>query len=147
MSSILDQRDVREAQVYGRTFTVTRIEWKDSPGLSYDVTDAETGFAIHDESFDDEPGAGAIKNTIDELIRILEDDDWGTSSFFDPTEVRAFVDSLDRPQWTCKGCGHRIATSDADMVTDHVRDCDAVDGAGNPTLPYTQITGRRPADS
>lgn len=34
--------------------------------------------------------------------------------------------------WTCKGCGRRISEANPDMITDHVRDCDKVDGAGVP---------------
>ena len=39
-----------------------------------------------------------------------------------------------RPDWwICRGCGTRIdARTGADFIVDHVRDCDLVDGAGNP---------------
>ena len=43
-------------------------------------------------------------------------------------------DLLDPPidWWTCRGCGTSIDASQPDLVVDHVRDCDLVDGAGNP---------------
>lgn len=34
--------------------------------------------------------------------------------------------------WTCPGCHRRIDETQADMIIDHVRDCDLVDGAGHP---------------
>jgi hypothetical protein len=35
--------------------------------------------------------------------------------------------------WTCHGCGAQVDATQADLIVDHVRDCDLVDGAGNPT--------------
>lgn len=37
--------------------------------------------------------------------------------------------------WTCPGCRRRIDDTQADMIVDHVRDCDLVDGAGHATQP------------
>ncbi|MEU1813401.1 hypothetical protein [Micromonospora aurantiaca (nom. illeg.)] len=37
--------------------------------------------------------------------------------------------------WVCLGCGTRIDDSQADMIVDHVRGCDLVDGAGQPVRP------------
>jgi hypothetical protein len=34
--------------------------------------------------------------------------------------------------WSCPGCGTSIDASQADLVVEHVRDCDRVDGAGQP---------------
>lgn len=34
--------------------------------------------------------------------------------------------------WVCRGCGTTYLDSDADMIADHVKDCELVDGAGNP---------------
>jgi hypothetical protein len=33
--------------------------------------------------------------------------------------------------WSCPGCHRSIDETQADMITDHVRDCDLVDGAGH----------------
>lgn len=33
--------------------------------------------------------------------------------------------------WTCEGCGRVIEESQADMIVDHVQDCDLVDDAGH----------------
>lgn len=41
--------------------------------------------------------------------------------------------------WTCPGCGRRISESDADMIVDHVRDCEEVDGAGRALASGTRI--------
>lgn len=43
----------------------------------------------------------------------------------------SFAASADAP-WTCPGCHRRIDETQADMIIDHVRDCDLVDGAGHP---------------
>jgi hypothetical protein len=42
------------------------------------------------------------------------------------------VEASDDPEklWTCPGCGCQIAESDNDMILDHVRDCNKVDGGG-----------------
>jgi len=34
--------------------------------------------------------------------------------------------------WSCPGCGATIDAGQPDLVTDHVRDCDRVDGAAAP---------------
>jgi hypothetical protein len=34
--------------------------------------------------------------------------------------------------WACPGCGSTYSTGDPDLITGHVRDCDYVDGAGQP---------------
>ena len=34
--------------------------------------------------------------------------------------------------WACPGCGTTHSTGDPDLITGHVRDCDYVDGAGQP---------------
>ena len=51
----------------------------------------------------------------------------------EPTDEQ-IKDLLDPPidWWTCRGCGTSIDASQPDLVVDHVRDCDLVDGAGNP---------------
>lgn len=38
----------------------------------------------------------------------------------------------ERDLWSCPGCGTSIDASQADLIVDHVRDCDLVDGAGQP---------------
>jgi hypothetical protein len=36
------------------------------------------------------------------------------------------------PIWRCQGCGAPFVAGQEDMIIEHVRDCDYVDGAGNP---------------
>jgi hypothetical protein len=40
--------------------------------------------------------------------------------------------------WSCPGCHRSIDETQADMITDHVRDCDLIDGAGHPLTPGDQ---------
>jgi hypothetical protein len=42
--------------------------------------------------------------------------------------------------WVCPGgCGRHIAEVDADMIVDHVRDCDGVDGTGNALVASKRV--------
>lgn len=36
------------------------------------------------------------------------------------------------PIWRCRGCGAPFVAGEEDLIVEHVRDCDYVDGAGNP---------------
>ncbi|MFE8940995.1 hypothetical protein ACFYNX_26360 [Streptomyces sp. NPDC007872] len=55
MSNTSEQM-VGEHTIHGRRVEVHRLTWKNHPGLSYEVIDAETGALLTmDESFDDYP--------------------------------------------------------------------------------------------
>jgi hypothetical protein len=62
-------------------------------------------------------------------------DDLTTNGCFDEIPTDAQLHALLNQQaprtWTCPGCDRRINESDADMIIDHVRGCDHVDGAGH----------------
>ena len=47
--------------------------------------------------------------------------------------------------WSCRGCGARFdARTDTDLIVDHVRGCDLVDGAGQPDRRRGREHTRRP---
>lgn len=93
MSNVADRRIVAHHDIRGRTFEVERITWKDSDGLSFDVREVETGFALHNESFDAEPSRADIENLIQTLQDDLFADDLDTR-FFDEREVLEFLFGL-----------------------------------------------------
>lgn len=75
----------------GRTFNVICTEWTNSNDLSYDVSDAGTNFALHNESLDELP----TRHEVEDLISNLETDGAALDPlFFDEAEVSAFIDSL-----------------------------------------------------
>lgn len=47
-----------------------------------------------------------------------------------PTDAQLAALLPRREVWSCEGCGTTIDASQADLVVDHVRDCDLVDGSG-----------------
>lgn len=75
--------------VRGRTFTIEKIEWKDSDGLSFDISDTLTGQQLHNESYDDEPEAVDVEDLLDSLS-----DDPTHDGFFDGDEVDAIESIL-----------------------------------------------------
>ena len=75
----------------GRIFNVICTEWTNSDGPSFDVSDAGTNFALHNESFDDLP----TEEEVTDLISNLEENGIEQDPlFFDETELSAFLDSL-----------------------------------------------------
>jgi hypothetical protein len=127
MSKVKSRRS-KTIDVRGRTFEVERISWRGTSGLSFDVTDVATGQCLTAESFDDEPTAEEIEELLDQLRDDLDSD--SLDFFFKGEEdtVRKIVGFA--PQWTCPGCNTQIKESDADIIVDHVQDCDRVDGTG-----------------
>jgi len=72
-----------------------------------------------------------------EVHRVDTGDDLTTDECFDtmPTDAQIAVRLAHRQPdwWICRGCGTRFdARTDGDLIVDHVRGCDLVDGAGNP---------------
>jgi len=71
-----------------------------------------------------------------EVHRVDTGDDLTEDECFDEMpsdeQIQALLDRRQPQWWTCRGCATRIDDSQADQVVDHVRDCDLVDGAGNP---------------
>ncbi|WP_327309710.1 hypothetical protein OG730_41545 (plasmid) [Streptomyces sp. NBC_01298] len=54
--NIASEHTVGEHTIHGRRVEVHRLTWKDHPGLSFEVIDAETGDLLTEtESFDDYP--------------------------------------------------------------------------------------------
>jgi hypothetical protein len=93
--------------VSGVEVAITELIW-DNDGRSFEVHRTDTGEDLtEDVCFDALPS--------DEQVGVLLD--W----------------TANQPgRWVCRGCGTSIDAADPDMVADHVRDCDLVDGAGNP---------------
>jgi hypothetical protein len=74
-------------------------------------------------------GAGDVLLTEDESLDAMPSDDQ-IACLLDAHGIRP------EPLWTCPGCGHQIAESQADLITDHVLiHCDKVDGSGAPVRP------------
>ncbi|MEW1548361.1 hypothetical protein [Streptomyces tsukubensis] len=58
---------VGEHTVRGRRLKVHRLTWTNHPGLSFDVTDAETGDLLTEaESFDDYPTTEQLDALVDD---------------------------------------------------------------------------------
>ncbi len=128
MSQQEKSRTSRKVEVRGRTFEVERIAWHGTSGLSFDVTDVETEQCLTAESFDDRPGFEEIEELLDQLRDDLDNE--CLDPFFNGVEdtLRKIVGYT--PKWSCPGCNTQINESDADIIVDHVRDCDLVDGSG-----------------
>jgi hypothetical protein len=47
------------------------------------------------------------------------------------TQIATLLDDA-AERWSCPDCGTSIDTGQPDLITDHVRDCHRVDGAGAP---------------
>lgn len=89
--NISSQKVVTTYTLRGRIFNVTMTLWTNHPGASYDISDAETHFALHNESFDDLPS----EQDVSDLIAELESNGVGHDpTFFDEGELAAFLDSL-----------------------------------------------------
>lgn len=93
MSNIADQRIVATHTIRGIDFEVERTSWTNSDGLSFDVRQVETGFALHNESFDNQPTVQEIEQLIDQLAEAWREDALD-STFFDEREVLEFLFSL-----------------------------------------------------
>ena len=88
---------------------VTQLVWRDG-GTSYEVHRADTGVDLTEaECFDQMP-------TDEQIAALL------------PPPAQWFA---------CPGYGPVFNDDEGDLYVDHVRDCDLVDGAGNP-LPAQQ---------
>jgi hypothetical protein len=72
MWNIADQRTVAGYTVNVRYFEVARITWRNSDGLSFDVTDQRTGLCLTPASLDHEPGAVQIADILETLRSELE---------------------------------------------------------------------------
>lgn len=66
MSGPTSETVVATHTVRGREYEVTRLTWRDTNGLSFDVTDKVTGESLNDESFDTQPGPDEIAVLLDE---------------------------------------------------------------------------------
>jgi hypothetical protein len=104
MSKIVSRVDRGTRVVAGVEVRVTDLLWTNG-GHSFEVHRVDTGVDLtEDGCFDDPPTDEQIEDLLDPPV----------------------------DRWTCRGCGTSIDASQADLVVDHVRDCDLVDGAGNP---------------
>ena len=105
MGRIMREVDHGVRAVADTEVRITELIWDDG-ARSFEVHDADTGDDLTPEACFDQPPT-------DEQIRTLL-----------PPAPQA---------WTCPGgCGTTLRASDADLIVGHVRDCDRVDGAGNP---------------
>jgi hypothetical protein len=104
MSRIIREIDRGTRTVDGVHITITELVWDDE-GRSFEVHRTDTGADLtEDGCFDTWPTDAQITD----LLRTAQH------------------------LWSCPGCGTSIDAGQADLVTDHVRDCDRVDGAGRP---------------
>ena len=109
MSEIVSEVDHGTRMVAGVEVRVTQLVWRDG-GTSYEVHRADTGVDLTEaECFDQMP-------TDEQIAALL------------PPPATWFA---------CPGCGTVFNDGEGDLYVDHVRDCDLVDGAGNP-LPAQQ---------
>jgi hypothetical protein len=88
--------------------TITELVWADG-GRSFEAHLADGTDLTQDGCFDEYPN--------DEQLRELLHHRPGS--------------------WTCPGCRRHIDDSQADLIVDHVRDCDLVDGAGHAIIAMT----------
>ncbi len=104
MNRIIREIDRGTRTVNGVQVHITELVWHDE-GRSFEVHRTDTGADLtEDGCFDTWP-------TDDQIADLL-----GTA----------------QDLWSCPGCGATVDASQADLVADHVRDCDRVDGAGQP---------------
>ncbi len=104
MNRVTREIDRGTRTVDGVQVQITELVWADE-GRSFEVHRTDTGADLtEDGCFDTWP----TDEEITDLLRTVED------------------------LWSCPGCGTSIDASQADLVVDHVRDCDRVDGAGQP---------------
>ena len=104
MSRIIREIDRGTHTVDGIEVHITELVWADE-GRSFEVHRTDTGADLtEDGCFDTWP----TDDQITDLLRTAQD------------------------LWSCPGCGTTIDASQADLIVDHVRDCDRVDGAGHP---------------
>ena len=109
MSEIVSEVDHGTRMVAGVEVRVTQLVWRGG-GTSYEVHRVDTGVDLTEaECFDQMP--------TDEQIAAPR-----------PPPATWFA---------CPGCGTVFNDGEGDLYVDHVRDCDLVDGAGNP-LPAQQ---------
>jgi len=104
MSRIIRHIDRGTRTVDGVEVQISELVWDDE-GRSFEVHRADTGIDL----------------TVDGCF-----DTWPTD------EQIADLLHTCHGLWSCPGCGATIDASQPDLVTDHVRDCDRVDGAGQP---------------
>ncbi len=106
MSRIINEVDHGIRVVAGVQVTVRELVWDDG-GRSFEVHRVDTGDDLtEDDCFDTMPTDGQI------AARLAQrQPDW----------------------WVCRGCGTCFdGRTQGDLIVDHVRLCDLVDGAGNP---------------
>lgn len=104
MSRIIRRIDRGTRTVDGVTVQISELVWDDE-GRSFEVHRADTGEDL----------------TVDGCFDV-----WPTH------EQIADLLYTAHGLWSCPGCGATIDASQADLVIDHVRDCNRVDGAGQP---------------
>jgi hypothetical protein len=107
MGSIIREVDHGTRVVADIQVRVTELIWHDG-ARSFEVHRVDTGEDLTENDCSDQtPTDEQIAN----LLEQQEPADW----------------------WICRGCGARFdAAWQGDLIVDHVRDCDRVDGAGNP---------------
>jgi hypothetical protein len=109
LSKIIGEVDHGTRVVAGVQVRVTELVWSHG-GTSFEVHEVDTGTDLTEaECFDHMP-------TDEQIAALL------------PAPAGWFA---------CRGCGAVFSDDQGDLYVDHVRDCDRVDGAGNP-LPAQQ---------
>lgn len=109
MSTIVRRIDRGVRTIDTSHITITELVWADG-GRSFEAHLADGTDLTEDGCFDEYPTDAQLR----ELL-------------------------LGRPGcWTCPGCRRHIDDTQADLIVDHVRDCDLVDGAGHSITPTTR---------
>jgi len=105
MGRVIRHIDRGTRVVEGVEVQITELIWDDA-GRSFEVHRTDTCADLTaDGCFDSWPTDDQIANMLNDAAKL----------------------------WSCRGCGATIDAGQADLIVDHVRDCDRVDGAGNPT--------------
>jgi hypothetical protein len=104
MSKIVNRLDHGTRVIADVQVAITQLVWSDA-GVSFEVHPVDTGADLTENGcFDQMP-------TDDQITDLL-----------DPPSDRL----------ACQGCGAVFSEDEGELYVDHVRDCDLVDGAGNP---------------
>lgn len=72
---VISEKPVGEYVIDGRHVEITRLVWRDTAGLSYDITDAETGDLLRDESFDEHPTEEQVRDALADYNSPTEDEE------------------------------------------------------------------------
>src|ERR671926_438236 len=91
-NNIASQQVVARFLVRGRFLSVERTTWKNTDGLSFDVTDDATGQCLTPESYDDMPDKDELFGLLDQIDDDLQQET--LDPFFDDPEARKALHAI-----------------------------------------------------